>query len=82
MPTGDDSMADIIGLLSVLVLELANGFFVTSEFSLVAIRRSRVAQLVAASRTNALALQRATERLDTNLASCQLGITLSSLALG
>jgi putative hemolysin len=40
--------------LLVLVLVLANGFFVASEFSLVAVRRSRVAQLVAAGRTNAL----------------------------
>jgi len=82
MPTGDGSIGDIIGLLSVLVLVLANGFFVASEFSLVAVRRSRVAQLVAAGRVNAAALQRATENLDLNLASCQLGITISSLALG
>jgi CBS domain containing-hemolysin-like protein len=38
--------------------------------------------LVAAGRRNAAALQRATEHLDANLASCQLGITISSLALG
>ena len=82
MPTGDGSLAVIIGILSALVLVLANGFFVASEFSLVAVRRSRVAQLVAADRMNAAALQRATENLDINLASCQLGITISSLALG
>jgi CBS domain containing-hemolysin-like protein len=81
MPTGDGSLAVIIGILSALVLVLANGFFVACEFSLVAVRRSRVAQLVAADRMNAAALQRATENLDINLASCQLGITISSLAL-
>ena len=50
MPTGDGSWADLIGVLLVLVLVAANGFFVAAEFSLVAVRRSRVAQLVAAGR--------------------------------
>jgi CBS domain containing-hemolysin-like protein len=82
MPTGDGSWTDIMGILSVLVLVAANGFFVAAEFSLVAVRRSRVAQLVAAGRTNARALQRAISNLDANLAATQLGITISSLALG
>ena len=53
MPTGDGSWADLVGVLLVLVLVAANGFFVAAEFSLVAVRRSRVAQLVAAGRRNA-----------------------------
>jgi len=75
-------LSTALGLLSVLVLVLANGFFVAAEFSLVAVRRSRVAELVNERRTNAGALQRATDRLDAHLAATQLGITLSSLALG
>jgi CBS domain containing-hemolysin-like protein len=82
MPTGDGSLANIIGILSVFILVIANGFFVASEFSLVAVRRSRVAQMVGAGRMNARALQRAVAHLDYNLAACQLGITISSLALG
>ncbi len=82
MPTTDSSWTDIIGILSVLLLVAANGFFVASEFSLVAVRRSRVAQLVATGRTNAKALLQAINNLDANLAACQLGITISSLALG
>ena len=83
MPTGDGSWAtDLIGVLLVLVLVAANGFFVAAEFSLVAVRRSRVAQLVAAGRRNAQALQRAVDNLDSYLAATQLGITISSLALG
>jgi putative hemolysin len=78
----DGSLTGVIGILSVFMLVIANGFFVASEFSLVAVRRSRVAQLVAAGRMNARALQRAIARLDYNLAACQLGITISSLALG
>ena len=65
-----------------LALVLANGFFVAAEFALVAVRRSRVAELVAERRLNAMALMRATDKLDAHLAATQLGITISSLALG
>ncbi|WP_283206554.1 hemolysin family protein [Methylobacterium organophilum] len=65
-----------------MALVLANGFFVAAEFSLVAVRRSRVAELVNEKRVNATALQRAIESLDAHLAATQLGITISSLALG
>ncbi|HTO40635.1 MAG TPA: CNNM domain-containing protein, partial [Rhizomicrobium sp.] len=83
MPTGDgSSFADLIGIAAVLILVAANGFFVAAEFSLVAVRKSRVAELVAARRVNAKALQRAVEGLDSHLAATQLGITISSLALG
>ena len=74
--------ADILGILAVLVLVLANGFFVAAEFALVAVRKSRVTELVAAGRMNAAALQRALDHLDAHLAATQLGITISSLALG
>ncbi|WP_300781081.1 hemolysin family protein [Enhydrobacter sp.] len=74
--------ADILGLLAVLALVLANGFFVAAEFALVAVRRSRVAELAAAGRMNAAALGRALDRLDAHLAATQLGITIASLALG
>ncbi|WP_147150167.1 hemolysin family protein [Reyranella soli] len=76
------TMSDLGGLLAVLVLVLANGFFVAAEFSLVAVRRSRVTELVAAKRLNAKALEQALGSLDANLAATQLGITISSLALG
>jgi CBS domain containing-hemolysin-like protein len=75
-------MFDLIGILAVLGLVVANGFFVAAEFSLVAVRRSRVAELVSARRTNATALQRAVDNLDAYLAATQLGITISSRALG
>ena len=74
--------ADILGILAVLVLVLANGFFVAAEFALVAVRKSRVTELVAAGRRNAAVLQRALDHLDAHLAATQLGITISSLALG
>jgi putative hemolysin len=82
MPSSDGSMFVILGILFVFVLVIANGFFVAAEFSLVAVRRSRVTELVAAGRVNAAALNHAVENLDANLAATQLGITISSLALG
>jgi CBS domain containing-hemolysin-like protein len=83
MPFGDGSSSTtLFGIVSVLVLVAANGFFVAAEFSLVAVRPSRVAELVAAGRPNASVLQRAIHNLDANLAATQLGITISSLALG
>ena len=72
----------LLRLLSVLLLIAINGFFVTAEFSMVSVRRSRINQLVEAGDIQAQtvqALQRSIERL---LSTTQIGITLSSLALG
>jgi CBS domain containing-hemolysin-like protein len=75
-------VASIGGLLAVAVLVLANGFFVATEFAIVAIRRSRLEQLVKEGRSGAAAAKEVVGRLDTYIAACQLGITLASLALG
>ena len=80
MPTGDGSLANILGIISVLALVAANGFFVAAEFSLVAVRRSRVTQLVEAGKRNARALQRALDRLDAYLANPQAAIPGSNMA--
>jgi CBS domain containing-hemolysin-like protein len=85
MMSGSDDGAlvmDLLRVLAVFALVAANGFFVAAEFSLVAVRRSRVAELAAAGRMNARPLLRAIDNLDANLAATQLGITISSLALG
>ncbi len=82
MTETDGSTADLLRVLAVFILVFANGFFVAAEFSLVAVRRSRVTELVAQRRRNAKALERALDHLDANLAATQLGITISSLALG
>jgi putative hemolysin len=78
----EGSLFDILGILAVILLVAANGFFVAAEFSLVSVRKSRVTELVSEGRVNATALQRAVDNLDANLAATQLGITISSLALG
>ncbi|WP_373541457.1 hemolysin family protein [Chamaesiphon sp.] len=69
-------------LLLVLGLIAINAFFVIAEFAILSVRRSRITQLVAAGDERAKQvqdLQRGIERL---LSTTQVGITLSSLALG
>ncbi|AKG22741.1 hemolysin family protein [Calothrix sp. 336/3] len=69
-------------LLSVLLLIAINAFFVTAEFSMVTVRRSRIHQLVAAGDVQAIAVEILQRSIDRLLSTTQLGITLSSLALG
>ena len=71
-----------LGLVAVVVLVLANGFFVATEFAIVAVRKSRLEQLAAEGDANARAAQDVVGHLDTYIAACQLGITMASLALG
>jgi CBS domain containing-hemolysin-like protein len=69
-------------LLLVLLLILANGFFVAAEFALVKVRLSRIDVLAAEGRWSARIARRVIEHLDVYLSACQLGITLASLGLG
>ena len=69
-------------LLAVLLLISINAFFVTAEFSIVSVRRSRISQLVSQGDIQAQTVQQLQRSLDRLLSTTQLGITLSSLALG
>ena len=80
MPTGDGSLIDFL-LLAVFLLVAANGFFVAAEFSMVAVRRSRVQRWWPRG-SGTPRRSPALSQLDANLAACQLGITVSSLGLG
>jgi CBS domain containing-hemolysin-like protein len=75
-------LIDGLKLLAVLLLVLANGFFVAAEFSLVSVRRTRIAELLAQGVPAATWVQRAIENPDRVIAATQLGITLASLGLG
>jgi len=66
----------------VLFLVALNAFFVAAEFSLVAVRRSRIDEMAEGGDTGARNVQRALEHLDRYIAGTQLGITIASLALG
>ncbi|MBW4482592.1 MAG: hemolysin family protein [Tildeniella torsiva UHER 1998/13D] len=69
-------------LLAVLLLIGINAFFVAAEFSMVSVRRSRISQLVSQGDVQAKTVQQLQRSLDRLLSTTQLGITLSSLALG
>src|SRR5947207_9364930 len=69
-------------LLAVPALVALNGFFVAAEFALVAVRKTRVEELVGQGVSRAKAVQEAVAHLDRSIASTQLGITLASIALG
>jgi putative hemolysin len=66
----------------VIFLVLLNGYFVASEFALVAVRKTRIDELAKKGNTTAKILQKALEHLDNYISATQLGITLASLALG
>lgn len=72
----------VLGLLAIPALVALNGLFVAAEFSLVAVRRTRVEELVNRGVRGARAIDQAVRRLDRSLAATQLGITLSSIGIG
>ena len=73
---------DVLGLLSVPALVLLNAVFVAAEFSLVAVRRTRVEELLAQGVKGSKAVSAAIQRMDRTIAATQLGITLASIGLG
>ena len=78
----EEILFDILRLGAVLLLVLANGFFVAAEFALVSVRRTRIATLVADGNLRARWVQKAIDDPDRFIAATQLGITLASLGLG
>lgn len=66
----------------VILLVLLNGYFVASEFALIAVRKTRVDELARKGNITAKVLQKALNNLDSYISATQLGITLASLALG
>ncbi len=72
----------LAALAVIPVLIAANAFFVATEFALVAVRRTRVEELVQEGVPRSKSLLEAIDHLDRSVAASQLGITLASLALG
>ncbi len=72
----------LLNLFLVAILIILTAFFVATEFAIIRIRPSRVDQMVVEGKKNALAVQRVTTNLDGYLSACQLGITITALALG
>ncbi len=79
----DSPVLDVsMRLLAVLALVLANGFFVSAEFAIISVRKTRIDQLLAEGSRMARPVRRALENPDQFIAATQLGITMASLGLG
>lgn len=73
---------DLILLLIGLLLILGTGFFVAVEFSLVALEAATVQQAKDSGDKAADAVLRCLKTLSTQLSSCQIGITITTLLTG
>ncbi|WP_404290411.1 hemolysin family protein [Glutamicibacter arilaitensis] len=71
-----------IYILFGFLLILGTGFFVAVEFSLVALDKSTVQQAIDRGERGSKALLQCLTSLSTQLSSCQLGITLTTLLTG
>src|SRR5437870_186531 len=71
-----------VRLIGVLALVALNGFFAATEFSLVAVRLSLIRQLVAKGNARARVVEALLGDLHRVVSGVQLGITLTSLAIG
>jgi putative hemolysin len=69
-------------LFAVFVLVAVNGFFAAAEFSLVAVRQSRVREFAKRGDSRARVVEMLTADLGRVVSGVQVGITLASLALG
>jgi CBS domain containing-hemolysin-like protein len=75
--------SEIVGnLLFLLLLVLANGFFVAAEFAIVKVRSTQIAQRLKSGHRGAGLAKHIVDHLDAYLSATQLGITLTSLGLG
>jgi putative hemolysin len=78
-------MSWLTALLIISILIFINALYVAAEFATVSARHSRLAQLAAEGNSLArilVPIVRDRRRLDTYVATCQIGITISSLLLG
>jgi magnesium and cobalt exporter, CNNM family len=75
-------MSPLVGLLVVVLLVAANGFFVAAEFALVSARSTRIDQLASGGSRAARMVQRAKNNPTLFISATQLGVTMASLILG
>ena len=75
-------MDTLPSILAIVLLLIANGFYVAAEFALVKARGFRIEMLAAEGSATAKLTVRIQANLESYLAACQLGITMASLGLG
>ena len=78
-PTGIEVLLYIVGIIFFLLL---NAFFVASEFAIVKVRPSQIESCGKENGRNVKTAMHVVNHLDGYLSANQLGITISSLALG
>ena len=71
-----------INIFIILFLLFVNGFFVSAEFSLVKVRKTRLEQLANEGNINAKRALKLVNETNKMLAAAQLGVTIASIALG
>jgi len=69
-------------IIGVFLLVILNAFFVVSEFAIVKVRETRVAELAALGSRRARIAYHVVNHLDAYLSATQLGVTVASLGLG
>lgn len=72
----------MLRLFIVLLVVLANGYFVAAEFAMVSVRRSRIEPLVEDGNKKAKIVVRFLDDLNSFISTCQVGVTVASLVLG
>jgi CBS domain containing-hemolysin-like protein len=75
------AIAIVLKIIAVLLLVLANAFFVATEFAFVRIRETQLDTLIKTRRRAKLA-RHIVQNLNSYLSATQLGVTMASLGLG
>jgi CBS domain containing-hemolysin-like protein len=75
-------MAQSLAIVLAFFLVALNAFFVATEFAIVKVRSTRLAELSQQGNKSARLAEQVVGRLDAYLSATQLGITLASLGLG
>lgn len=75
-------MSILDGIWIGLLLILLNGLYVAVEFALARANRTRIEQKVKEGSKTAELVLKALNKIDSYISACQVGITISSLALG
>ncbi|MDX6532397.1 MAG: magnesium and cobalt exporter, family [Gaiellales bacterium] len=75
-------MTTALALLAVVLIVLANAFFVAAEYALVTVRRTRIQELIDQGNRGARRVAELQQNPARFISAIQLGVTMSSLALG
>lgn len=78
----DEVGSIFFNLFVIALLLFSNGFFVAAEFSMVSVRKTRIAQLTDEGNFSAKLALDTLKDLDKFIAAVQLGVTISSIGLG